>query len=391
MGYGPTRTYVLKKLLRAGRVFVDGTKEVQSSRKISQSAVFRAVRSPPVAPTVAVAVATARARAIATATATTTPTTATTAATTTTATEATTATTATEILQGQLGEQHLGRFVDVLGPTLLLYNKPCGRISALSDKDGVPHIDIPEPFKDAGLHHVGRLDQHSTGLLLLTNDGHLTRRLIDPRSQISREYVCVVSGEVDSERLRQQLEKGVETRFGTFCGVLLEARSPFHDEYEHQQCCRGGDTQPHRNDGPPLDDDAYELQNQQQQQRQQEQQEQQQEQQQQQDQSSNEQLQASGSRRSSSEFCDDDDDDDDCDNTQDALVTAGGAAIPLSEVRLQVMEGKKREVRRMLAYCGHVVLNLRRESFGPIRLGTLKMGEVREALPSEMSWAIGLL
>ena len=43
---------------------------------------------------------------------------------------------------------------------------------------------------------MGRLDLNSTGLLLLTNDGELTERLLHPRFHVEKEYVVKVRGEV---------------------------------------------------------------------------------------------------------------------------------------------------------------------------------------------------
>ena len=63
----------------------------------------------------------------------------------------------------------------------------------------------------------------------------------------------------------------------------------------------------------------------------------------------------------------------------------------LSTVRLSVSEGKHRMVRRMLANCGHKVLELRRERHGEVVLGDLKEGEFRELSLDELNWAKSLL
>jgi 23S rRNA pseudouridine2605 synthase len=63
----------------------------------------------------------------------------------------------------------------------------------------------------------------------------------------------------------------------------------------------------------------------------------------------------------------------------------------LSRVRLQVSEGKHRMVRRMLANCGHGVVELTRERHGQVTLGDLPLGEFRELTPSEQEWAESLL
>lgn len=63
----------------------------------------------------------------------------------------------------------------------------------------------------------------------------------------------------------------------------------------------------------------------------------------------------------------------------------------LSRVRLQVSEGKHRMVRRMLANCGHQVVELSRERHGNVMLGDLPPGAFRELTESELEWAQGLL
>lgn len=72
-------------------------------------------------------------------------------------------------------------------PYILVYYKPCGVISSLCDESNRRDLssEIPSHFQRDGLHPVGRLDYHSCGLLLFTNDGRLTRRLLDPTMLIS--------------------------------------------------------------------------------------------------------------------------------------------------------------------------------------------------------------
>lgn len=56
-----------------------------------------------------------------------------------------------------------------------------------------------------------------------------------------------------------------------------------------------------------------------------------------------------------------------------------------SELSLVITEGRKREVRRMLTEVGHAVMRLRRQRYGPVKLGRLGRGEWRDLTDSEIA------
>ncbi|KAI2500177.1 RNA pseudouridylate synthase [Fragilaria crotonensis] len=72
--------------------------------------------------------------------------------------------------------------------------------------------------------------------------------------------------------------------------------------------------------------------------------------------------------------------------TSDGTTTTSTSLI-LSQVRLVVTEGKHRMVRRMLANCGHGVVELKREKQGVVELGDLPENEFRRLTPDEQEWA----
>ncbi len=93
--------------------------------------------------------------------------------------------------------------------TYLALNKPRAYITTLSDPFGRPTVkDLVDFGADPGLFPVGRLDQDSEGLLLISNDGELTYRLTHPRYGVVKQYQVEVSGRVGLDKVLQ-LQKGV--------------------------------------------------------------------------------------------------------------------------------------------------------------------------------------
>jgi 23S rRNA pseudouridine2605 synthase len=88
------------------------------------------------------------------------------------------------------------------------YHKPKGLVTTHRDEKGRPTVFDALPGEMPRVISVGRLDLTSEGLLLLTNDGALARRLELPATGWLRRYKVRVHGEVDPERLAA-LEKGV--------------------------------------------------------------------------------------------------------------------------------------------------------------------------------------
>ena len=85
------------------------------------------------------------------------------------------------------------------------------------------------------MHPVGRLDADTTGLILFSNSGALTQRLLHPRHEVEKEYVATVEtmdGILDEEKLRNMLRSGVETTEGTHFAELLSATV---DDANHSQ------------------------------------------------------------------------------------------------------------------------------------------------------------
>ncbi|NNE85533.1 MAG: rRNA pseudouridine synthase [Alphaproteobacteria bacterium] len=88
------------------------------------------------------------------------------------------------------------------------YHKPTGRLTTRRDPEGRPTIYDGLPPELATAITIGRLDMNSEGLLLLTNDGALARRLELPSTGWIRKYRVRVHGTVDPKAL-EGLANGV--------------------------------------------------------------------------------------------------------------------------------------------------------------------------------------
>lgn len=90
----------------------------------------------------------------------------------------------------------------------VMYHKPAGEVTTVSDPEG--RATVLDHFRDypVRLYPVGRLDYDSEGLLLLTNDGALTERMLHPSHLVEKTYLARVTGQVSMDSVRQ-LRAGV--------------------------------------------------------------------------------------------------------------------------------------------------------------------------------------
>jgi len=226
-----------------------------------------------------------------------------------------------------------GNQIPLQPTTLIAYHKPINVLSAMDEKHSTKkHLGLFLPKKYKKMHPVGRLDYDTSGLILFSRDGELTQRLLHPKYSVERQYVATVTGEVDNERLRVQLEEtGVETGEGTHFGKLLDVHHL--DSEESLAVLKYGEKN-------------------------------------------------SAERSGSEETAED--------GNEVSRVSLDND-VAFSNVRVAVQEGKHRMVRRMLANCKHPVVELKRERYGEVILGDLGVGEFRECTESEINWALQLL
>lgn len=106
-----------------------------------------------------------------------------------------------------------GRPIRLEKSVVIALNKPKGYVCTRSDEhDRLTIYDLlPRQFQT--LHHVGRLDKDSAGLLLLTNRGDLSHRLIHPSQGAEKEYEVVTDKPMDQETMAKMV-KGMMTEEG---------------------------------------------------------------------------------------------------------------------------------------------------------------------------------
>ena len=97
---------------------------------------------------------------------------------------------------------------------ILMYNKKVGEISSRNDPDHKKTIfDSLPKLKSGRWVSIGRLDINTSGLILFTNDGSLANQLMHPSSNIEREYIARVHGQV-TDQILNNLMKGVKLEDG---------------------------------------------------------------------------------------------------------------------------------------------------------------------------------
>jgi len=228
-------------------------------------------------------------------------------------------------------------------PMLQVFHKPKWMLSVMNDSHGRKNVgQLQEQgqgqdnggstttpvFLSKSMHPVGRLDYDTSGLLLFSSEGKLTQALLHPTSGIEKEYVAIVEGLANEDKLREQLADGVETSMGVFPGQLISAK-PIESPDDVSSIIN------HIMDNLPPEYDLSKLE-------------------------------------------------------EKGYLDFRNAEL-LSEVRVVVQEGKHRMVRRILANCGHPVIGLRRERLGPILLGDLPEGTIRDLTQDEAEWAKSIL
>ena len=96
------------------------------------------------------------------------------------------------------------------GVTILIH-KPLGYVSGQPEPDKIPAVRLliaenligegTPPAEDASLPPIGRLDEDSRGLLMLSSDGVVAKSVIGPQSRLDKEYLVRIEGDVTERKL----------------------------------------------------------------------------------------------------------------------------------------------------------------------------------------------
>jgi 23S rRNA pseudouridine2605 synthase len=131
-----------------------------------------------------------------------------------------------------------GRAVEKQRLAYLLLHKPAGVVTTARDPRGRPTVVELVPHEPRVVP-VGRLDEDTTGALLLTNDGELAHRLAHPRYEVAKVYEADVDGEPTDPTLAV-LSEGVELEDGPTAPARVRRLGPtrveltIHEGRKHQ-------------------------------------------------------------------------------------------------------------------------------------------------------------
>lgn len=127
--------------------------------------------------------------------------------------------------EGDIVEVDGVRVVPEARKVYYLLNKPAGYVTSTADKEGRPLVTelVPDGIR---VFPVGRLDCNTTGLLILTNDGELSNKLMHPSHEFPKRYLVRAQGIVTRNEA-ERLERGVD--IGGFVTSPAEVSLLRHD------------------------------------------------------------------------------------------------------------------------------------------------------------------
>lgn len=109
------------------------------------------------------------------------------------------------------------------GRIYLMFNKPKNVLCTNNDPRGRATV-MDYMLKGENVHPVGRLDYDTTGLLLMTNDGAFTKKILAPSNKIYKTYRAKIDGILILEEINM-IKKGLKTKHGDYAPAKIKLRS----------------------------------------------------------------------------------------------------------------------------------------------------------------------
>jgi 16S rRNA pseudouridine516 synthase len=106
---------------------------------------------------------------------------------------------------------HRGEPLRLPGPTYLMLHKPVGLLSATRDAGQATVLSLLPADLAARVHLVGRLDKDTSGLLLLSDDGAWSHRIVSPRHHCPKVYLATLADPLAADA-EARLKQGIRLR-----------------------------------------------------------------------------------------------------------------------------------------------------------------------------------
>lgn len=90
-----------------------------------------------------------------------------------------------------------------------MLHKPSGYITATTDDNSSTVMDLLGDYNRKDLFPVGRLDKDTEGLLLITNDGELSHKLLSPKKHVPKTYLVQIPKKLSKSQI-EALENGLD-------------------------------------------------------------------------------------------------------------------------------------------------------------------------------------
>ncbi len=110
-----------------------------------------------------------------------------------------------------------GKEIDYLDKVYIILNKPEGYVCAVEDKKEKTVLELLDgKYRRKDIFPAGRLDKDTVGMVLITNDGKLSHKILSPKSHIPKYYIAKLAENFKDEYI-EIFEHGVKINGGDIC------------------------------------------------------------------------------------------------------------------------------------------------------------------------------